>query len=193
MEQSPPSIFEMCCKCETSQKCISFHAVKWGQRMCWSYILSPQCHRFYSKHPQKWTKRSEYLILCRSGDLMPDLITILIKWVLHRMTHDFPCVRWDNTIQVWYSSPSWENEKNKCWGHFQVRDKSWYVSLSATWSLMTAGWHFQCNCCDSALRTKKSLGTHMMKNHNGQQRSSNQQCNNVQAKHLENQCWNPAC
>ena len=30
---------------------------------------------------------------------------------------------------------------------------------------MTAGWHFQCNCCDSALRTKKSLGTHMMKKH----------------------------
>ena len=72
MEQSPPSIFEMCCKCETSQKCISFHAVKWGQRMCWSYILSPQCHRFYRKHPQKWTKRGEYLILCRSEDLMPD-------------------------------------------------------------------------------------------------------------------------
>ena len=28
----------------------SFHAIKWGQRMCWSYILSPQCHPVYHKH-----------------------------------------------------------------------------------------------------------------------------------------------
>ena len=47
----------------------------------------------------------------------------------------------------------------------QVKDKGWNMSLSATWSLMTAGWHFQCNCCDSPLRTKKSLGTHMMIKH----------------------------
>ena len=56
-------------------------------------------------------------------------------------------------------------ENNKRWGHFKVGDKSWNMSLSATWSLMTAGWHFQCNCCDSVLRTKKSLGTHMMIKH----------------------------
>ena len=68
-----------------------------------------------------------------------------------RMTRDFPLVRWHDTIQVWYLthrvsntwSSSWirnmKNENNKWWGHFEARAKSWNMSLSPPWSLMTAG------------------------------------------------------
>ena len=79
------------------------------------------------------------------------------------LTHVWSLVPWSNQSRAIKDDK--EQGEKQMMRSSQVKDKGWNMSLSATWSLMTAGWHFQCNCCDSPLRTKKSLGTHMMIKH----------------------------